>query len=73
MTGDVENKQCSWCESSFTPRTTGGRAQKFCSAKCREDFHAAGRTWVTAAVAEGHLSVAELKGTVSTCMLRIAR
>ena len=73
MTGDVENKQCPWCESTFIPRTTGGHPQRFCLATCREKFHAAGRTWVTVAVAEGRLSVAELKGAVSTCMLRVAR
>ncbi len=70
---DLEHKQCLWCDNTFTPRSTGGHAQKFCSVRCREEFHEAGRAWVAAAVAEGRLSVADLKVAVSTCTLRIAR
>jgi hypothetical protein len=31
---------CEHCKSPFAPRTgTGGKPQRFCSARCRQDFH----------------------------------
>jgi len=30
---------CEHCGGSFTPRSSGGRAQRFCSSDCRRAFH----------------------------------
>jgi len=55
-----ERRCCLWCQHAFTPRATGGKAQRFCSPRCRRDFHAA-RAWALAAVNAGTLSVAVLR------------
>jgi len=38
--------KCLWCGRAFTPRATGGKAQRFCRPACRRAFDAAGRRWV---------------------------
>jgi hypothetical protein len=35
---------CEHCSHPFTPRTSGGKAQRFCSTECRKAFHNAERT-----------------------------
>ena len=69
MTGHSNKPQCLWCENLFTPRCTGGRAQKFCSTSCRQGFHTAARTWAVTAVEQGDLSVDDLKAASATCTL----
>jgi hypothetical protein len=53
--------QCSWCGRQFSPRTSGGREQIYCTVTCRRAYDAAARTWVRLAIAEGYLTVADLK------------
>jgi hypothetical protein len=50
-----------WCGRPFTPRTTGGRAQRYCALRCRRAYDAAGRRFVAAAIADGTLTPAALK------------
>ncbi len=67
---DLSNKpQCTWCDELFTPRGTGGRAQKFCKPRCRQSYHTAGRAFVKTAVENGSLSVSDLKMAHTTCTL----
>ena len=62
---------CLWCAAPVTLRR-GGSPKKFCSARCRHEFHSCARRWAEAAVAAGALSVDVLKGDFAACTL-IAR
>lgn len=58
---------CLWCERPFTPRSTGGRAQRFCRPRCRRSFHAAARRWVLAELAAGRVTLAAIRnGSTAT-------
>jgi hypothetical protein len=56
-----ERARCSWCGEAFKSRARGGTAQRFCSARCRVSFHTAARRWAEQAIADGTLTVAELR------------
>ena len=51
---------CPWCSAPFTPRARGAK-QRFCSAACRQAFHAAARAWGQAMVDAGLMPVVALK------------
>ena len=57
---------CQWCERPFGARQTGGRAQRFCQPTCRRAFHFAVRTWALDAIANGTLTVAEIRNGPAT-------
>jgi hypothetical protein len=59
---------CLWCAAPVTLRR-GGSPKKFCSARCRHEFHSCARRWTEAAVAAGALSVDVLKGDLAACTL----
>ena len=52
---------CLWCDGPFTPRTTGGKPQRFCSERCRRDLDSGCRAWAEQAVSSGLLPVSALK------------
>src|SRR6516162_7964304 len=54
---------CLWCGKTFTPRVTGGSAQKFCSTGHRQEFWIAARRWTMRAIDAGLLSVDCLKAS----------
>src|SRR5229473_3261362 len=58
-----EETHCLWCGRVFTPRRTGGSAQRFCSTEHRKAFWTAARRWTMRAIETGLLSVDCLKGT----------
>src|SRR6266849_6509772 len=58
-----EETHCLWCGRAFTPRRTGGSAQRFCSTEHRKAFWTAARRWTMRAIETGLLSVDCLKGT----------
>src|SRR4051812_40197404 len=37
---------CLWCGRAFTPRTSGGSPQRFCSTGHRQAFWVAARRWI---------------------------
>jgi hypothetical protein len=53
--------RCVWCGRPFTPRRTGGSAQKFCSTGHHQAFWVAARRWTIRAIETGLLSVECLK------------
>jgi hypothetical protein len=53
---------CPWCGRTFTPRATGGKAQRFCREACRRAFDAAALRWVADALAAGTVTIADLRG-----------
>ena len=57
----MEAQACTWCGEAFPPRTTGGSAQRFCSAPCRRAFDTACRAYASARVDAGRVTVAELR------------
>jgi|SRR5215471_4635034 len=54
---------CLWCDRTFTLRTTGGSAQKFCCTEHRQQFWIAARRWTMRAIDAGLLSVDCLKAS----------
>ena len=55
--------RCLWCGRAFTPRATGGSAQKFCCTGHRQQFWIAARRWTLRAIEAGLLSVDCLKAS----------
>jgi len=55
--------RCLWCGRDFTPRATGGSAQKFCCIGHRQEFWIAARRWTMRAIDAGLLSVDCLKAS----------
>src|SRR6202049_906652 len=56
-----QKSHCLWCGRTFTARTTGGSAQRFCSTEHRKAFWTAARRWTMRAIETGLLSVDCLK------------
>jgi len=52
---------CPWYGPAFSPRTSGGSEQRFCTTVCRTAFWTAARRWVMRALDAGLLSVEVLK------------
>jgi hypothetical protein len=52
---------CFWCGRLFAPRHDGGRLQRYCSPACRRALDAAARRFVASAIADGRLTVADLR------------
>lgn len=52
--------RCPWCGRDFSPRTTGGKPQRFCSPRCRRAMDAGLRAWATEELAAGRVTVAGL-------------
>jgi hypothetical protein len=57
------NPCCLWCARTFTPRATGGSAQRFCCTGHRQQFWIAARRWTMRAIEAGLLSVDCLKAS----------
>jgi hypothetical protein len=53
---------CLWCAAPVTLRR-GGSPRKFCSTRCRHEFHSCARRWAETAIATGGLSVDVLKNS----------
>ena len=61
---------CLWCAVPVTLRRGGSPKKKFCSTRCRHEFHSCARRWAEAAVAAGALSIDVLKnGSFTACTL----
>ena len=52
---------CAWCGGPYQERQTGGRTQRFCRPSCRRAFHTAVRSWALDAIADGTLTLAEVR------------
>jgi hypothetical protein len=63
---NVQQPTCLWCGRSFKPRTTGGSAQRFCSAAHRHAFGSAARRWAVRVVEAGLVSVETFKAAGSS-------
>ena len=57
----IERIRCLWCNEEFTRRQNGGSRQRFCQSKCRAKFHKAARIWTEREIAEGRLTIEELR------------
>ena len=57
----MKTRPCMWCGELFTSRKTGGKPQRFCSERCRKEFHHACRVWAEQLVRGGELPVSALK------------
>ena len=55
------NHRCFWCNDPYTPRSTGGTAQRFCSSDCRAEFHNSVRQWAIEAIERGELTVDQIR------------
>jgi hypothetical protein len=52
---------CLWCGRRFMPRASGGKPQSFCRPACRRALDARGRRWIAAALADGRLTIGDLR------------
>src|SRR5438552_3196327 len=59
----ASDASCLWYNRTFTPRTTGGSAQRFCCTGHRQQFWIAARRWTMRAIEAGLLSVDCLKAS----------
>ena len=59
--GPDPDSTCLWCAAAYARRATGGSAQRFCSAGCRQAFHTEARCYVAREMAAGRLTVASLR------------
>jgi hypothetical protein len=59
----AQDARCLWCDRMFTPRMTGGSAQKFCCTGHRQQFWIAARRWTIRAIEAGLLSIDCLKAS----------
>ncbi len=57
----MSERPCPWCGSSFTPRTSGGKAQRFCSPRCRREHEAGLQAWAREQEAAGRVTKADLQ------------
>ncbi len=55
------NLPCTWCGTTYEPRSNGGSAQQFCSAPCRRAFDSACRIWAAAEYAAERVSIITLR------------
>ena len=64
---------CTWCGSTYNPRSNGGSAQRFCSKDCRQDFNTACRIWAAQEYEAERLSIFTLRsclGQHTRCVQR---
>lgn len=54
-------ERCLWCETPFSPRRSGGKAQRFCNAQCRRNLEHFARSWAIAEIEAGRLTVSGMK------------
>lgn len=64
-----ENGRCLFCDRPFQARRTGGTPKKFCSPAHRNAFHTAARKWAEKAVADGRITLDDLKRDPGACTL----
>jgi hypothetical protein len=50
---------CVWCRRRFTPRSTGGRPQRFCCQRCRRAYERELRVWARDQIAAGGVNPAQ--------------
>jgi hypothetical protein len=58
---------CLWCGAPFSAKTVGANPKKFCSALCKNEFHTATRLWAERALADGRLSLKDLRDSAASC------
>jgi hypothetical protein len=58
--------RCLWCQRVFSPRVTGGSAQRFCRPGHRNAFFGAARKWAVHAVQMGVITADTLKATTAS-------
>ncbi len=61
---------CPWCAAPFISKKVGAHRKRFCSARCRNRYHAAARKWVQKAIGVGLLSIVDLKAAEASCTRR---
>ena len=52
---------CTWCGTTYEPRSNGGSVQRFCSTPCRRAFDSACRIWAAAEYDAERVSIFQLR------------
>lgn len=52
---------CPWCGQPFEVKSIGAHRKRFCSPACKGRYHTALRRWAQKALAEGELSLEDLR------------
>ena len=58
--GMLKMSECKLCNIEFTPRSSGGSYQKFCSKKCRHEYDRICRKYGHFLVENNNISIEEL-------------
>jgi len=62
--------KCLWCSRVFTPRGSGGKRQRFCRPACLHALNADGLRYIEVALADGALTVSDLRNAPSATRAR---
>ncbi len=57
----TSERPCPWCGTRFTPRTSGGKPQRFCSTRCRREHEAGLQAWARDQEAAGRVTKADIQ------------
>ncbi len=57
---------CLWCGAEFLAKKVGANPKRFCSERCKNCFHSAARRWAEQALADGRISLKDLKDSASS-------
>ena len=57
----ADEAQCPWCDQPFESKLIGAHQKRFCTAACKDEFHAALRKWAQRAFDNGRISIIDLR------------
>ena len=63
---------CFWCGAEFLAKKVGANPKRFCSEGCKNCFHSAARRWPERAIADGHLSLSDLRAPAASCTTAVS-
>ena len=58
---DLDHTECAWCRAPFKSSKSGPHPKKYCSDKCRNEFHVALRIRGQRELERGSATMAELR------------
>ena len=66
MVSGQSESHCVWCGESFVARRRGAHVKRFCSPDCKSAYHNAARRYGELCLAQGRVSLDELKALSSS-------
>ena len=63
----TDGERCPWCGVQFLAATVGTHRKRFCSVGCKNKFHSAARRWAEQALADGRITLSDLRAPSASC------